>query len=118
MANTVFGQEVLSGSTDGKPVLVVATSSPGTTIHTAQASASLVDQVFLYAFCFHSAAVTLHIEFGGTTSTETFVVTVQPNQPLQLVVSGLPLRNSLVVKAWASVANVTTLSGWVYRASA
>lgn len=40
---------VLSGSTDGRGILVVATSSSGTLIHTGSATATVLDEVWLFA---------------------------------------------------------------------
>ena len=53
---------ILTGSTDGKLIKVVATSTAGTTIHTAEASNK--DEVHLYAYNNHTADVKLTIEFG------------------------------------------------------
>jgi len=40
---------VLSGSTDGAGIKVAATSSPGTTIHTASSTATTIDEIWIYA---------------------------------------------------------------------
>lgn len=106
----------LSGSTDGMPVKVVATATAGTTIHTAVAgtTAGTFDEIWLYAYNGHTAAVELTIEYGGATVPDQNIKVSIPNkQGLFLVVPGLILQNGLVVKAFASVANVITLSGWV-----
>ena len=44
-----ISKEILSGSTNGKPIQVSATSSLGDTIHTTLASASVIDEIWLYA---------------------------------------------------------------------
>jgi len=106
----------LSGSTDGKPVKVVATATAGTTIHTAVAgtTAGTFDEVWLFAYNGHTAAVALTIEFGGATvPDQNIVCTLASKSGLQLVVPGLILQNELVVKAFASTGNVITLSGFV-----
>jgi len=48
----------LSGSTDGKPIKVVATATAGTTIHTAVAgtTAGTFDEIWLYAYNGHSSS--------------------------------------------------------------
>lgn len=109
-----------SGSTQGKPIKVVATGTLGTTIHTTGTSATVVDQVWLYAFNSDTADRTLTIEFGGATAPDQNIVTTIPFKTgLVLVVPGLILLGNgtvaLVVSAFASSANVVTVSGWVYR---
>lgn len=106
----------LSGSTDGKPIKVAATSSTGTTIHTAVAgtTAGTFDEVWLWAFNSDTSDRTLTVEFGGTTAPDyNIVVTVPLKTGLMLVVPGLILQNGAVVTAFASAANVVCLSGFV-----
>lgn len=106
----------LSGSTDGKPIKITQTATAGDTIHTAVAGtiAGTFDEIWLYAYNGHTAAVTLTIEFGGATvPDQNIVLTVNNKVGLTLVVPGLILQNGMVVKAFASVANVVTISGWV-----
>ena len=106
----------LSGSTDGMPIKVVATATAGTTIHTAVAgtTAGTFDEIWLYAYNGHTAAVTLTIEYGGATvPDQNIIVTLASKSGLSLIVPGLILQNELVVKAFASSANVVTISGWV-----
>lgn len=111
-----FKKRKLSGSTDGMPIKVVATATAGTTIHTAVAgtTAGTFDEIWLYAYNGHTSAVTLTIEYGGATVPDQNIIsTLASKSGLILVVPGLILQNELVVKAFASVANVITLSGWV-----
>lgn len=107
----------LSGSTHGRPIKVTGTSTGASvTVHTAQSSTTTVDDVTIYAYNSDTQSRTLTIEFGGTTSPDDLIVTPIPaQQGLVLVVPGMPLRNSLVVKAFASSANVVTVSGFVNR---
>jgi len=109
-------KEFLSGSTNGRGIKVVATATAGTTIHTAHATSK--DEVWLYVYNGHTANVTLTIEFGGATvPDDNMVVTVPFKDGLQLVVPGLPITNSLVVRAFASQANVLVIFGYVNRVS-
>ena len=106
----------LSGSTDGKGIKVVQTATAGDTIHTAVAgtTAGTFDEIWLFAYNGHTAAVTLTIEFGGATvPDQNIVCTLASKSGLQLVVPGLILQNGMIVKAFASSANVVTISGWV-----
>ncbi len=109
-----YTNELLSGSTDGKMIKVAASSSPGTTIHTAHATAK--DQIYLYAVNTSSTAVKLTIEWGGTSSTDDVIEqTIPPESGLILVIPGLKLTNSLLVKAYAASANVILINGEVIR---
>lgn len=106
----------LSGSTDGKAVLVAATATAGTTIHTAVAgtTAGTFDEVWLWAYNGHTAAVTLTIEFGGATvPDQNIIVTLAAKSGLVPIVPGLILQNGMVVKAFAGTANVITIIGFV-----
>jgi hypothetical protein len=106
----------LSGSTDGKPIKVVQTATAGTTIHTAVAgtTAGTFDEIWLYAYNGHTTTVTLTIEFGGAgVPDENIVLTLASKSGLVPIVPGLILQNGMVVKAFASTANVVTLSGFV-----
>lgn len=103
----------LSGSTDGRGVKVVATGTPGTTIHTAQASATLVDVVTLYAYNSDTVTRRLTLEWGGTTAPDDNMVFDIPPKSTVPVVVDLVLRNSLIAKAFADAANVVSLFGFV-----
>jgi hypothetical protein len=106
----------LSGSTDGMPIKVVATATAGTTIHTSVAgtTAGTFDEIWLYAYNGHTTSVTLTIEFGGATvPDQNIIITLSSKSGLNLIVPGLILQNGLIVKAFANVANVITISGYV-----
>lgn len=109
---------VLSGSTHGRGISVVATSSPGTTIHTT--AATIFDEVWLWVTNSDSAPHTLTIEWGGTTSPDDYVcnaLSIPANSGPTLVVPGLRLNNSLVVKAFADTTAVLVITGHYNRAS-
>ena len=106
----------LSGSTDGMGIKVVQTATAGDTIHTAVAgtTSGTFDEIWLYAYNGHTTTVTLTIELGDATVPDhNIVLTLASKSGLQLVVPGLILQNGKTVKAFASVANVVTLSGFV-----
>ncbi len=108
----------LSGSTDGMPIKVAATATLGTTIHKAVSGTTdgSYDEVWLYAYNGHTTTVTLTIEFGGATVPDQNIIIALPSKSgLTLIVPGLILQNSKVVTAFATVANVITLSGFVNR---
>lgn len=108
----------LSGSTDGKPVKVVATATTGTTIHTAHATS--VDYISLWA-CNNDAdgeGRTLTLEWGTTTAADGNVIMPVPAKAgWVLVCERIPLTNSLVLTAFADEANDVLLNGHVIRVS-
>lgn len=114
-----FSKRLLSGSTNGRNVKIVATTTPGTTVHTAVTGTTDFDEIYGYAVNTSASTVTLTVEFGGTTSPDDLIIVqLLAYQGLYLVVPGLLLQNSLVVKAFASVANVVEFSGFVNRITA
>ena len=109
-----FTKVVLSGSTDGRPIKVVATATAGTTIHTAHATS--IDEVYLYACNTQATAILLTIEFGGVTSPDDLIeFSIPGHSGLYCVCPGLPITNSLVVRAFAATANLITITGFVNR---
>src|SRR5687767_5940229 len=106
----------LSGSTDGKAIKVVQTATAGDTIHTAVAgtTAGTFDEIWLWAYNGHTAAVELTLEFGGATVPDQNIkVTLAAKSGLIPIVPGLILQNGMVVKAFAGTANVITIIGFV-----
>lgn len=116
-----FSKIELSGSTDGRPIKVVQTATAGTLIHTAQAGvgADYYDEIWLFVTNTSVGDVILTIEWGGVTSPDDLIPTViEPQAGLNLVIPGLILQNSLVVRAFASSANVLNITGFVNRVTA
>lgn len=112
----------LSGSTNGLGVKVTGTGTGSTvTVHTAQSGTTTVDEVFLWAQNNDADGEprTLTIEFGGTTSPDNLIIVPVPCRagPV-LCVPGLPLRNSLVVKAFADEADDVIVYGYANRVTA
>ena len=104
----------LSGSTDGKQIKVVQTATAGTTIHTAHATAQ--DEIWIWAVNSSTSDVKLTIEWGEATAPDGNIeITIPAEGGYILVIPGLLLTNSLVVKAFAGTANVIMLNGFVNR---
>ena len=109
-----YTKEFLSGSTNGRQVKVAATATPGTLIHTAHATAK--DEIWIWAVNSDTTPRKLTIEFGGTTAPDDLIeLTIPAEAGLLMVVPGLILSNSLVVRAFCASANVVTISGYVNR---
>jgi hypothetical protein len=106
----------LSGSTDGRGILVAATASSGTTIHTATSSTTDCDVITIYAYNSSASAVTLTLQHGGTTAVNDDIkLSIPALSGLTLVIPDLVLRNSLVLRAYAGTANVVTIHGFANR---
>ena len=112
-----FTKTLLSGSTNGKAIKVVATATAGTTIHTAVSGSSSLDEVWLYAHNSSATAVKLTLEWGEATAPDGNIeINIgAEGTGLVLVAPGILLQNSLVIKAFAATANVVTLTGYVNR---
>jgi hypothetical protein len=114
---SVFSKSILSGSTDGKGIKVVATATAGTTIHTGSTTAATLHEVWLYAVNSSGTDVKLTIEWGEATAPDGNIeYTVKAENGLYLIVPGLILKGNataLVVKAFAGTANVIVIHGYV-----
>ncbi len=120
MAN--FSGGVLSGSTNGRPIKVAATSiGSGTTIHTATTdTGNKFDEITLFVTNTDTVDRTLTIGWGGVTDPDDLVcktVTIPAlSGPIPIIV-GLRLNNTLIVKAAGSVTNVLLITGSFNRVS-
>lgn len=114
----------LSGSTQGEPIKVTATSTPGTSIHSTGTSATVVDRLYLWANNTQAAStastVLLTLEWGAATAPDFNIQTPISGQGgLQMIVDGLPLLGNgsvaLTVKAFAATTAVINVTGYVLR---
>jgi len=113
-----YSKVLLSGCVQGKGILVVATETAGTTIHTAVAGTSSMDEVWIYAVNSDTTARKLTLEWGEATAPDGNIeLSIPSKSGLVLVIPGLLLQNSLVVKAFAAAANVILIHGYVNRIS-
>lgn len=112
-----YAKQELTGAADGLGIKVAATATPGTTIHTSHATD--YDEIWLWAFNSAASDELLTIEWGGTTDPDNIIEVTIPSQGgLELVIPGLILTNSKVVKAFSANGNVVTLTGYVNRITA
>ena len=110
----------LSGSTGGRPILVAATATPGTLVHATGISATVIDELWLYAVNTDTTDRKLTVEFGGVTAPDDLIeLTIKAESGLVLLVPGLPLSGDGAaarnVRAFAASANVVTILGYVNR---
>ena len=117
-----YTKTILSGSTDGRGILVAATATAGTLIHTGSATATTLDEIWLYAVNSDAADVKLTLEWGGVTvSNDLIEVTVTAESGLMLVAPGLLIKgnaSALEVRAWAAVTNDIIIHGYVNQITA
>lgn len=115
----------LSGSTNGKPIKITGTNSAGAvTIHTGQSGTAGADEVILAAANSHTASVSLTLAIGGTVDPDNLIVMTLEQRSIAAGRDGLipivgagelVINNSIAVTAWASVANVVTITGCAHR---
>lgn len=116
-----YTKTLLSGSTNGLYITVAASSSPGTLIHTAVSGTTSLDEIWLYATNPLSSAYELTLEFGeaydGMMSTGAgILVTVPAKSGQMLIIPGLLLQNSKVIRAYVSgSSNTVKIYGYVNR---
>lgn len=107
---------------DGLGILVAATATAGTAIHTASTTTTTIDEVWLYAYNNHSADILLTIEYGGVTAPKDVIKqTVTSQSGLILVVPGLLIQGNAtakVVRAFAATASQISIFGYVNRITA
>ena len=104
---------------DGLGILVAATATAGTAIHTASTTATTIDELWLYAFNSDTSAVNLSIEFGGVTSPKDVIKSAIPTESgLTLICAGLIIQGNAtakIVRAFAGTANKISIFGYVNR---
>lgn len=113
-----YAPVLLSGSTDGDPIKVAATGTPGTLIHTAVSGSAAWDEVYLDVANTDTSAVDLTIEWGGVTDPDHLIlkaVSIPAKSGLITIVAGRRLNNGGVIRAFASSANKLLIVGNVNR---
>lgn len=112
----VFTGAVLSGSTDGRPIPVVAVATPGTTIHTAGAAG--YEEVYLWATNVTAAPATLTVEWGGVSDPGDHLVkgySIAANSGPIPIALGQRIQNSKVVKAFSGTGSAINITGYVNK---
>ena len=112
---SIYKKIGLSGSANGNFISVNAASSPGVTLHTAVSGTTdtQYDEVWLWAVNASKSALALTIEWGQTTAC--LEQTIPAESGWSLVVPGLILQNSLVVKAYGGNASQILIGGFCNR---
>lgn len=107
---------VPSGSSDGEMILVAATATAGTVLHTSIAGTTHLDEVWVWAVNDHTSDVLLSIELGDVTDPGDVVrFTVPSRDGLHLVIPGIRLQNGDIIAAFAATTNVISCAVNVNR---
>lgn len=106
--------QIISGSTNGDPVAIVATATPGTVLHTATSAAGELDDVTMYAANTTAADIALTVEVGAGNLVQGLVVPA--NSALVPICSGLRVKGGLILAAFAASAGIVVV-GKVNRIS-
>src|SRR3990167_5938529 len=108
---------LLSGSTSGRPILVVATATAGTLIHTAVTGTTSFDEVSLWCQNTDATDHELTLELGGVTSPNDLIKqTITAESGLTLVLDAHRMNGGVVIRAFVvGSANLLTIIGDVNR---
>lgn len=114
----VYSRVLLSGSTNGLPIPVAATATPGTLLHTAIAGSSPFDEVYLWASNVTGAAATLTIEWGGVSDPGSHMVkaySIAANSPPMPIAMGQVVNGGVAIRAFSGTASAINVTGFVNR---
>ncbi len=111
----------LSGSTDGKAIEIGAgavDTANAVLIHTAVATTTPFDEIYLWAYNAHTAPILVTIEWGVHADADNVIaVTVPEKSGLFMLIPGLILQNGMTVEIFASVAEEIFIHGYVHKLS-
>ena len=116
-----YSRVLLSGSTNGKPVLVnQTTQGTAVTIHTAVAGTTSFDEIYVWCANTTGSAATISIlaDDGSIVDPDDYYVkalSIPANSPPIPVITGQVLNNTYILKIFASVNNAITFEGYVNR---
>ena len=117
-----YAKIVLSGSTDGRGILIDYDATAGKTVHTGSGTATTYDEVWIYAANYDSSDRKLTIEWGSAAAGDIIESTITTEAGLVLVIPGLILKGNastaLEVRAFAATTSSIQLFGFVNRIDA
>jgi hypothetical protein len=103
----------LSSSPFGRAIAVTGTASPGVLIHTA--SASQLDEVYLYAQNNGASAVLVNVAWGGTTVYDLTQTLVASQSGRTMLTDGKLITNAGTISAYLSSVGTVCFDGFVNR---
>lgn len=113
-----FTRDKLSGSTNGLPIKIGTTATPGTLIHTAIAGTTAWEEVYMWITNTSAVPVNLTVQYGGTTDPDHLITKLLPipaNSPPIPILTGQIIQNGLIIRAFAGTTNVLLATGHVNR---
>lgn len=107
-----ISRRILSGSTNGRPITVTATSSPGTSLNVA--SATTINMVTLMAKNTATVAREYRVEWGGTGTESEIIGVLQPRDGLYMIADNLPISGTTAtIAAYATATSGVQFLGYV-----
>ena|SRR2546421_10458135 len=115
-----YSKVLLSGSTQGKAIKIVATATAGTTVHQTGNPTTTLDEVWAWAYNSDTVDREITIEFGGVTSPDnTMKVTIPFKAGWIPILVGHLLTGTgagaNTIGIFAAAANVIMVTGFVNR---
>jgi hypothetical protein len=102
-----YSKHLLSASGSGLGILVSASATPGTLIHTSISGSVNLDEIWLYAINSGSSPLKLTLEWGEEVAPNGNIEAyINGESGLALIVPGLLLQGSKTVNAFAESGNV------------
>jgi len=116
-----YSRQVLSGSSNGRPILVATITTPGTTIHTVGPTATNArDELHLYAWNNSTASCALRLELGGTATTDDILLHLAAQGGAELLIPGMSFTaTGTIIRAYSTgtATDACRIMGWVNRAT-
>ncbi len=111
-----FSIEFLSSSNSGEPIVITATTSPGTLIHTSIAGTSQKDEVFLYVNNTGASVWPIVLEMGNTGMANRMIMDIYPKEAPLLISQGFLLNQAGTVRGYSpSGVSGLVVNGYVQR---
>jgi hypothetical protein len=108
----------LSGSTNGRPIPVAATATPGTLIHTAVSGTAGFDELYLWASNVTGSAAVLTVEFGGVGDPGDHLVkaySIAANSGPIPIAMGQRVQGGVAIRAFSATASALNVTGHFNR---
>lgn len=106
-----FQKSLLSGSANGLPIAINATTSgSANTIHTA--GSTDIHELWVSAFNYSNVDQTLYVLIGGASSYQIFSQVIPAGRGLVPILSGIITTGSVVIKAYASLTGSISVVGF------
>ena len=113
-----YTRRLLSASTNGRPVVVAANATPGTTLHAAVSGTTAFDEIYLWASNVTASSATLYVEWGGATDPGDLLVknfSIGPNSGPVPIATGIVLNGNVSVAAFCTAASAINITGFINR---